>query len=167
MSAARHPRIDGLIERVDETMQISVRCYSSGHVFWLGISYTHSWFLLHVFNQWDLDTFKVPYDLLADYLINYGKWLMNRLSWPATCLSWQVFRMLFESWHSPSNMASRSSRLAAAFALCDLVFLSSKASLDQNIFQFFTSIMLWWTLGLFAVVHFSTIIDIIFFICRS
>jgi hypothetical protein len=104
MSAARHPRIDGLIERVDETMQISLRCYSSGLVFWLGISYTHCWFLLHVFNQWDFDTFKVPYDLLADYLINYGQWLMHRLSLPATCLSWQVFRMLYESWHSPSNV---------------------------------------------------------------
>ena len=30
MSAARHPQVDGLIERVHETVQIVMRCYSSG-----------------------------------------------------------------------------------------------------------------------------------------
>jgi hypothetical protein len=44
MSAARHPHIDKLIESVDETVQISFRCYLSVHVFWLGISYTHVFF---------------------------------------------------------------------------------------------------------------------------
>jgi hypothetical protein len=98
MSAARHPHIDGL-ERVDETIQISLRCYSSRLDFWLGISYTHGWFLLHVFNQWDFDTFKVPYVYLpADYLIDYGQWLMHWLSLLATCLTWQVFGILFESY---------------------------------------------------------------------
>ena len=29
-SAARHPQIDGLIECVDETVQITMRCYSLG-----------------------------------------------------------------------------------------------------------------------------------------
>jgi hypothetical protein len=33
MSAARHPHIDGLIKRVDETVQVSLRCYSSRLVF--------------------------------------------------------------------------------------------------------------------------------------
>jgi len=42
MSAARHPQIDGLIEGIDETVQIAhLRCYSSGSVVLLGTSFTH------------------------------------------------------------------------------------------------------------------------------
>jgi len=41
MSAARHPQIDGLIERVDETVQITLRCYSSRPAFLLTISFAH------------------------------------------------------------------------------------------------------------------------------
>ena len=42
---------------------------------------------------------------------------------------------------------------------CNLLFycnydMLSKASIDQNELQLITSFMLWWTLGLFAVVHF-------------
>ncbi len=33
MSAARHPQIDDHIEHVDETVQITLRCYSSGSAF--------------------------------------------------------------------------------------------------------------------------------------
>jgi hypothetical protein len=55
---------------------------------------------------------------------------------------------------------------------CNLLFgcncdILSKASIDQNIFQLITSIMLWWTLGLFAVVHFFNDYWHIFWICRS
>ena len=63
---------------------------------------------------------------------------------------WNVVRELLTL--SKRRMASRSSRLAAAFALCDLVFLSSKASIDQNELQLITSLMLQWTLGFIAVV---------------
>ena len=41
MSAARHPQIDALIERVDETVQLTLRCNSSGPVFRLSVSFTH------------------------------------------------------------------------------------------------------------------------------
>jgi hypothetical protein len=62
MSAARHPQIDGLIERVDETTQISLHCSLYGLVFWLGTSSIHGLFLLQSFNQWDFDTFEVSYE---------------------------------------------------------------------------------------------------------
>ena len=99
MSAARHPQVDSLLERVNETLQITLRCYSSWSIFWLGISFTQDWFLLQSFNHWEFDTFKVSYEYLPnDLLIDYGQWLMHRLSLPTTCLNWQVFAMFFESY---------------------------------------------------------------------
>ena len=48
MSAARHPQIDGLIERVDETVQITLRGYSSGSVFyWLPHLIMVDFFIAH------------------------------------------------------------------------------------------------------------------------
>ena len=61
-SAARHPQIDGLIERVDETTQIYLRCSSYGSAFWLGTSSTHGWYLLQYFNQRDFNTFELSYE---------------------------------------------------------------------------------------------------------
>jgi hypothetical protein len=73
MSAARHPQIDGYIERVDETMQICLRCYSFRSLFWLGIFFTRGWFLLQIcFNQWSFDAFLfvVSYAYLRAALID-------------------------------------------------------------------------------------------------
>jgi hypothetical protein len=45
-------------------VQMTLRFISFGSVFWLGISYTHGWFLLQSFDQWDFDTFEVDYEYL-------------------------------------------------------------------------------------------------------
>ena len=50
-------------------MQITLRCYSFWSIFWLGISYTHAWFILQSFNQWDLDTFEVSYEYIYQLTI--------------------------------------------------------------------------------------------------
>ena len=44
-------KIDGLIERVDETLQLALRRYSSSSILLLGISFAHGLFLLQFFNQ--------------------------------------------------------------------------------------------------------------------
>jgi hypothetical protein len=94
-STAWHPRIDSLIERVDETMQIALRCDSSGHVFWLGISYIHGWFLLQFFNQRDFDSFEVSYEYiyqLISWSIMASDWhtgsLCQPLIWLGKFLEW-------------------------------------------------------------------------------
>jgi hypothetical protein len=56
MSAARHPQIDGLIERVDETVQITLRCYSSRSAFLLGTSFTHGCFCYYMFSTNETST---------------------------------------------------------------------------------------------------------------
>ena len=74
MSAARHPQIEGPIERVDETIQIALRYYSIGSVFWLGISLL---IFITKFSTCEASThflLKVSYEYLpVDCLIDYGQ----------------------------------------------------------------------------------------------
>ena len=128
MSAARHPQIDGLIERVDEIMQIALRCYSSGSAYWLGISFTHGWFLLQFFNQWNFDTFEVSYEYLpADWLIDCGPWY-NQPSLPTISFDLASVCNVVQELLTVSKqcLASRSFRIALPFVLGELAFLSSK-----------------------------------------
>ena len=119
-------KIDSHIERGDETMQISLCCYSSGLVFWLGNSFTHGCFFYYNFSTNETSTYlKCLIDInQLHYLIDYCKWLVHRVSLPITCLTWHVFEMLFDSHkHSPNNVwGFRSSLL---ISICFLVIWDS------------------------------------------
>jgi hypothetical protein len=51
MNAASHYRIDSLIKRVDETVQITLRCYSFGSIFLIGYLIYPWLIILQPFNQ--------------------------------------------------------------------------------------------------------------------
>ncbi len=131
MSTARHPQTDGLTERVNETMQILLRCYTTESRFdWVShLPMVEFYYNCSINESSKHSPFEISYGFQpatpADRLLpltGAPASAANRLTDLASTRD--VVRELLTL--SKQRMAARSSRLAPIFVVGDFVFLSSK-----------------------------------------
>jgi hypothetical protein len=131
MSTARHPQTDGLVERVNETMQILLRCYTTEFGFdWVShLPMVEFYYNCSINASSKHSPFEVTYGFQpatrADRLLPLTGAPApdaDRLTELANVR--EVVRELLTL--SKQHMAARSSRPAPSFVVGDFVFVSSK-----------------------------------------